>query len=53
MKGNRRVVITQILLPKGGSLISRAVYRLSSAGRMLGGIGTCVQTLTSLNLGLA
>lgn len=34
-------------------MISKAVYRLSSGGGVLSGIGTGVQTLTSLNLGLA
>lgn len=51
-KVSRRDDITQILLPKGGSLVSRAVYRLSSGGGVLMELGR-VLTLTSLNLGLA
>lgn len=34
-------------------MINRAVYRLSSGGGVLSGIGPCMQTLTCLDLGLA
>lgn len=32
------------MLAKGGSLISRAVYRLSSGAGVLSGIGTCADS---------